>query len=249
MVVGETMALTSAALAAVPLYGQCGGVGGTACAIGICSIQDGNIPGQATNPPASTISSMCTAANPVGTTLPSSFTWSLSGILISPKVGSCNLSIGSGYCTTPQNKWYLIFQNGNTRLLMNSEISSLNGWTPPKNFYSGTCSIITNNIGSRFWVDMWVIYNNGHLYHSQTLASDFLMGMSKPVIALQDLNNHNLFKASNIYKVGDEFLLVIACIGSNGRCYFHSWSGTNLGVSQTNPFASTANVALSGFKV
>ncbi|KDQ33635.1 glycoside hydrolase family 62 protein [Pleurotus ostreatus PC15] len=322
-------ALASAALAAVPLYGQCGGsgwAGETTCTTGICSIQNEwysqCIPGQATNPPASTVSSTSTAPNPVETTLPSSFTWSSSGILISPRVDSRNLSawkdpsivfyngkyhvfastahdagynlvylsftdfneadaapfyyldqtpIGSGYraapqvfLMAPQNKWYLIFQNGNAAYSTNSDISNPNGWTPPKNFYSGTPSIITNNIGSGFWVDMWVICDssnchlfssddNGHLYRSQTSVSNFPAGMSEPVIALQDSNSHNLFEASNVYKVGDGFLLVVECIGSNGHRYFRSWSGaslsgswTPLAASQTNPFAGSANVAFSG---
>jgi hypothetical protein len=178
--------------------------------------------------------------------------------------------IGTGYRAAPQvffmapqNKWYLIFQNGNAAYSTNSDISNPAGWSAPKNFYSGTPTIIQNNIGSGYWVDMWVICDsanchlfssddNGHLYRSQTSVSNFPNGMSQPVIALQDSKN-NLFEASNVYKVGDSYLLVVECIGSDGRRYFRSWkatslsgSWTQLAASQSNPFAGASNVAFSG---
>jgi hypothetical protein len=179
--------------------------------------------------------------------------------------------IGSGYRAAPQvffmapqNKWYLIFQNGNAAYSTNSDISNPAGWTAPKNFYNGVPSTISSHIGSGYWVDMWVICDssnchlfssddNGHLYRSQTSVSNFPNGMSEPVIALQDSNKNNLFEASNVYKVGDSYLLVVECIGSDGRRYFRSWSSTSLSgswtqlaASQSNPFAGAANVAFSG---
>ncbi|KAF8079395.1 putative alpha-L-arabinofuranosidase precursor [Lyophyllum atratum] len=178
--------------------------------------------------------------------------------------------IGSGYRAAPQvffmapqNKWYLIYQNGNAAYSTNSDISNPAGWTAPKNFYSGVPDIVKNNIGSGYWVDMWVICDsanchlfssddNGHLYRSQTSVGNFPNGMGEPVIALQDARN-NLFEASNVYKVGDTYLLVVECIGSDGRRYFRSWSSSSLSgswaqlaASQANPFAGAANVAFSG---
>jgi Glycosyl hydrolase family 62 len=110
---------------------------------------------------------------------------------------------------------------------------------------------------------MWVICDsanchlfssddNGHLYRSQTSVSNFPNGMSEPVIALSDSNKNNLFEASNVYKVGNKYFLIVECIGSKGR-YFRSWSSTSLSGSwtplaatETNPFAGASNVAFSG---
>ncbi|KAL0960449.1 hypothetical protein HGRIS_005492 [Hohenbuehelia grisea] len=324
----------SVALAAAPLYGQCGGsgwTGATTCDEGICVAQNiwysQCVPGQATSAPptstaASTTRTSTTAASPTGTNLPSSFAWSSSAVLISPKSDSRKLAalkdpsivfyngkyhvfastaqasgynlvylsftdfnqansatftyldqtpIGTGYRAAPQvffmapqNKWYLIYQNGNAAYSTNSDISNPSGWTAPKTFYTGTPSTITNNIGNGYWVDMWVICDttnchlfssddNGHLYRSQTSLANFPNGMSEPVIALQDANKNNLFEASNVYKVGSRFLLVVECIGSDGRRYFRSWSAsslsgawTALAATQAGPFAGAANVAFSG---
>ncbi len=262
-----------------------------------------------------------TTTNAGSSTLPSSFKWSSSGPLISPKSDSHNIAgikdpsivyyngayhvfastataagynlvyltftdfsqansatfhyldatpIGSGYRAAPQvfyfapkSTWYLIYQNGNAAYSTNSDITNPSGWSAPKTFYSGTPSIITQNIGSGYWVDMWVICDsenchlfssddNGHLYRSQTSISNFPSGMSQPVIAKSDSSN-NLFEASNVYKVGNTYLLIVECIGSDGRRYFRSWtsnslSGTwnNLAASQSNPFAGAANVVFSG---
>ncbi|GAA0414309.1 hypothetical protein GCM10009530_78480 [Microbispora corallina] len=176
--------------------------------------------------------------------------------------------IGGGYRAAPevfyfapQKLWYLIYQTGNASYSTNPDISNPNGWSAPKNFYSGMPSIIQQNIGNGYWVDMWVICDsanchlfssddNGHLYRSQTSLADFPNGMSQPVIALQDANRNNVFEASNVYKVAgqNQYLLIVEAIGSRGR-YFRSWtsssiagSWTPLAASESNPFAGAANV-------
>ncbi|KAF9064881.1 putative alpha-L-arabinofuranosidase precursor [Rhodocollybia butyracea] len=179
--------------------------------------------------------------------------------------------IGVGYRAAPQvfffapqNKWYLIYQDGNAAYSTNSDITNPAGWTAPQHFYSSEPSIVSKNIGAGFWVDMWVICDsvnchlfseddNGHLYRSDTSLSNFPNGMSQPVIALSDSNPDNLFEASNVYFIGTEYLLVVECIGTNGRRYFRSWTSTSLtgswspyAATMTNPFAGAANVAFSG---
>lgn len=180
--------------------------------------------------------------------------------------------IGKGYRAAPQvfyfapqKLWYLVYQTGNASYSTNSDISNPAGWSAPKNFYSGTPAIVSQNIGSGYWVDMWVICDNtnchlfssddnGHLYRSQTAVADFPNGMSQPVIALQDSNSHNLFEASNVYKVdgSDRYLLLVEAIGSRGR-YFRSWTSSSLGgswtplaASESSPFAGAANVTFTG---
>ncbi|KAH8826111.1 putative glycosyl hydrolase [Flagelloscypha sp. PMI_526] len=179
--------------------------------------------------------------------------------------------IGTGYRAAPQvfymstqSKWYLIFQNGNAAYSTNSDISNPSGWSAPTNFYSSVPAIITQNIGSGYWVDMWVICDssncylfssddNGHLYRSQTTVGSFPSGMTNTVIAKSAAKN-DLFEASNVYKIdGDgRYLLIVECIGSDGRRYFRSWTSTSLTgtwldytVSQSNPFAGAVNVAFS----
>ncbi|KIK68682.1 glycoside hydrolase family 62 protein [Collybiopsis luxurians FD-317 M1] len=175
--------------------------------------------------------------------------------------------IGAGYRAAPQvfhmtsqNLWYLIYQDGNAAYSTNTDITNPAGWSAPKHFFSSMPSIITQNIGAGYWVDMWVICDssncyhfssddNGHLYRAQTSLANFPNGMGNVVIALEDSNPNNLFEASNVYKVGSQYLLIVECIGTSGERYFRSWTSSSLSGSWTalaateqNPFAGTANV-------
>ncbi len=180
--------------------------------------------------------------------------------------------IGAGYRAAPevfyfapQGLWYLVYQTGNASYSTNPDISNPNGWSTPRNFYPSMPSIIAQNIGNGFWVDMWVVCDsancylfssddNGHLYRSQTSVSQFPNGMTNTVIAMSDSNRNNLFEASNVYKVQgqNQFLLIVEAIGSQGR-YFRSWTSsvlngpwTPLAASESNPFAGAANVTFPG---
>jgi endo-1,4-beta-xylanase len=200
-----------------------------------------------------------------------SFTdWSQAATATQTYLGST--AIGSGYRAAPevfffapQQKWYLVYQTGNASYSTNSDINNPAGWSAPKNFYSGTPATITRNIGSGFWVDMWVACDsvncylfssddNGHLYRSQTTVANFPNGFSEPVIALQDSNRFNLFEASNVYKVAgtNQYVLIVEAIGANGR-FFRSWTSTSLAgawtplaASESNPFAGLADVTFPG---
>ncbi|KAF7355987.1 Glycoside hydrolase family 62 protein [Mycena venus] len=143
----------------------------------------------------------------------------------------------------PQNKWYLIYQNGNAAYSTNTDIANPAGWTASKNFYASEPSIIASNIGAGFWVDI-------HLYRSDTSLANF-PNRSRAVIGLSDPSKNNLFEASNVYKVGDEFFIV-ECIGTDGR-RFRLWTSTSLtgiwttyAATMTNPFAGAANVVFTG---
>jgi endo-1,4-beta-xylanase len=181
--------------------------------------------------------------------------------------------IGSGYRAAPeifyfapQKKWYLVYQTGNASYSTNTDISNPQGWTAPQNFYSSEPSIIQQNIGSGYWVDMSVTCDsvncylfssddNGHLYRSQTTVADFPNGFSQPVIALSASNPYDLFEASHVYKVEgtNEYLLMVECIGSDGLRYFRSWTSTSIGgtwaplaATESDPLAGKANVTFSG---
>jgi endo-1,4-beta-xylanase len=180
--------------------------------------------------------------------------------------------IGGGYRAAPQvfyfapqHLWYLVYQTGNASYSTNPDISNPAGWSAPKNFYPSMPSIIAQNIGGGYWVDMWVICDssncylfssddNGHLYRSQTTLANFPNGMTNTVIAAQDSNPYNLFEASNVYKVqgSNQYLLIVEAIGAQGR-YFRSWTSTSitgswtpLAATESNPFAGAANVSFPG---
>ncbi len=182
-------------------------------------------------------------------------------------------AIGTGYRAAPevfyfapQKLWYLVYQTGNASYSTNPDIGNPAGWSAPKNFYSSMPSIISQNIGSGYWVDMWVICDsancylfssddNGHLYRSQTTLAQFPNGMTNTVIAAQDSNKYNLFEASNVYKVqgSNQYLLIVEAIGSDGHRYFRSWtspaidgSWTALAATEANPFARSTNVTFPG---
>jgi len=182
-------------------------------------------------------------------------------------------SIGTGYRAAPQvfffaphNLWYLVFQNGNAAYSTNKDINNPAGWSKPTDFYGGKPSIVSQNIGEGYWVDMWAICDstncylyssddNGHLYRSQTTLADFPKGMSDPVIALTDADKYHLFEASCVYRLGDtgQYLLLVEAIGSDGNRYFRSWVGgsaagpwTGLADSEDNSFARANNVAFDG---
>jgi endo-1,4-beta-xylanase len=260
-------------------------------------------------------------------TLPGSFTWTSSGILLSPKSDSShslisvkdpsvvhyngtwyvlmsttdsagnygmaqasftdwsqassaslyyldNTAIGSGYKTAPmvfyfapKKLWYLTYQTGgNLDYSTNSDISDPAGWSAPQNFYSnGVPAIISQNIGSGYWVDSWVICDsancylfsaddNGHIYRSTSSLSQFPTGFGdggNTVIAASAANKNDMFEADNVYKVdgSNTYLMIVEAIGTDGRRLFHSWtsssltgSWTPLAATQANPFLGASNV-------
>ncbi|KAK5655133.1 hypothetical protein OQA88_6032 [Cercophora sp. LCS_1] len=194
------------------------------------------------------------------------------------KAGSATFSyldqapLGTGYRAapqvfyfTPQKLWYLVYQNGNAAYSTNPNIGDPLGWTAPKTFYSGMPSIVSENIGEGYWVDMWVICDtktchlfssddNGHLYRSETSIEEFPNGMSQPVIDLKDSNRFELFEAACVYTIGDaQYLLLIEAIGSDEHRYFRSWTSTSiagpwepLAATEANPFARANNVEFEG---
>ncbi|KUO06382.1 non-reducing end alpha-L-arabinofuranosidase family hydrolase [Streptomyces sp. DSM 15324] len=179
-------------------------------------------------------------------------------------------AVGTGYRAAPQvfyfapqRLWYLVYQTGNASYSTNPDISNPNGWSAPRNFYPSMPDIIRRNIGNGNWVDMWVICDsadcylfssddNGHLYRSRTGVGQFPNGFTNTVIAAQDANRNALFEASNVYKVqgGNQYLLLVEAIGTDGRRYFRSWtsgglagSWTPLAASEGTPFARANNVS------
>jgi Glycosyl hydrolase family 62/Cellulose binding domain len=183
-------------------------------------------------------------------------------------------AIGAGYKTAPQlfyyapqKLWYLIYQTGsNIGYSTNPDIANLSGWSATQYFYSGMPAIISQNIGSGYWVDSWLICDsancylfsmddNGHLYRSQTSLANFPNSMSQPVIAASNSTPDNFFEADNVYSVAGtgQYLLIVEAIGSDGHRYFTAYtsnaisgSWAPLAASQNNPFIRSTNVTFSG---
>jgi hypothetical protein len=257
--------------------------------------------------------------------LPSSFTWRSSGVLISPHSDSQDIiavkdpdvvqyrgrwyvaastvnssgysmeflsfsrwsqaasavpvyadqtAIGTGYKTSPRifyfaprRLWYLIYQTGNNiGYSTNPNIADPYGWSATQYFYSGEPSIISENIGSGYWVDAWTICDrancylfsmddNGHLYRSQTSLADFPDDMTQPVIAASNSDPVAFFEADRVYKVAGtgEYLLLVEAIGSTGHRYLTAYTSkvidgtwTPLANTQANPFIAESNVTFRG---
>lgn len=186
--------------------------------------------------------------------------------------------LGPGYRAAPQvfwfephKLWYLVYQNGNAAYSTNPDINDPKGWTEPKTFYPKMPSIIEENIGGQYWVDMWVICDetkchlfssddNGHLYRSETSLADFPNGMSEPVMALSDPDRFRLFEAACIYRIkgpadhAPTYLLLVEAIGSDGHRWFRAWTAPSiasdnkwipLAVEEDHPFMRSNNVVFS----
>lgn len=180
-------------------------------------------------------------------------------------------AIGSGYKTAPmlfyfapQKLWYLTYQTGsNIGYSTNPDIANPLGWSATRYFYSGEPSIVSQNIGSGYWVDSFVncdrvncylfsMDDNGHLYRSQASLADFPDDMSQPVIAASNPTPDNFFEADDVYHVSgqNEYLLIVEAINSSGHRYFTSYTSptlngtwTSLANTQSNPFIAASNVS------
>lgn len=166
----------------------------------------------------------------------------------------------------PQKLWYLVFQDGNAAYSTNPDIADPTGWSAPRHFYTETPTLIQHNLGTGYWIDMWVICDDthaylfssdtdGHLYRSRTTLADFPSGMSQPVIAAQDRSGAESFTADNVYRITgtDQYLLLTQAFDSDGRSYLRSWTSaalsgawTPLSPGSSEPFAGAENITFAG---
>ncbi|KAJ7836977.1 putative alpha-L-arabinofuranosidase precursor [Mycena leptocephala] len=269
------LAAASSALAGSPF-------GATTCDQGVCTFSSNYysqcLPGTAstTAPPTTTTTAntppvtTTTSSGSTSSNLPAIFKWSSSAALIGPLADSHNLAAlkdpsiifyngayhvfastateagynlvylsftdfsaanSSTYHYPPSglaiNLWYLVYQNGNSAYSTNTNLTNPAGWSAPTNSTLPSPPSVEQNIGAGYWVDI----------RHRTVRP----------------NKDNLFEASNVYKVGNEYLLIVECIGADGRRYFRTWTSTSLtgswttyAATMTNPFAGAANVAFTG---
>jgi endo-1,4-beta-xylanase len=179
--------------------------------------------------------------------------------------------IGRGYRAAPhvfyfapQNLWYLVYQTGLPSYSTSTDPSNPRSWSAPRNFVNSEPAIVTQNRGSGFWLDFWVICDtvnchlfssddNGHIYRAQTSVANFPGGWGETVIALQDANRFNLFEGTAVYKAGSQYLLLQEAIGSDGRRWYRSFVSDRISgpwtphaATESNPFARSTNVTFPG---
>jgi hypothetical protein len=157
---------------------------------------------------------------------------------------------------TPHNKWYLIFQSQQPQYCTTDDITKLETWTAPQDFFERLPASTP-----RLPIDYHVICDdthaylfftgdNGRFYRCQTRIENFPKGMSDPEIAIQDSRN-NLFEASITYKIkGTNTYLTLIEALSPAR-YYRAWTSDRLDGQWTpvpdadtwqKPFAGINNV-------
>jgi endo-1,4-beta-xylanase len=157
----------------------------------------------------------------------------------------------------PHQKWYLIYQSQQPTYSTTDDISDPSSWTAPRDFFNGKPASAPD-----LWIDYFVICDDTHaylfftgddgrLYRSRTDIDSFPMGMSDPVIVLEDPNPFNLWEGSAHYKVKgtNQYLTLVEAIGPTGARFYRSWTSDRLDGDWTpladtweNPFAGVNNV-------
>lgn len=166
----------------------------------------------------------------------------------------------------PQKLWYLVYETGRPSYSTNPDLSNPNGWSAPRDFYSGIPASVRTYVASGFWIDPWVICddttcylyssdNRGHLFRSQTPKASFPNGMDQPVVAAQDTRQGSTFAAGRVYRVSGtgQYLLLSQAFGPDGHAYLRSWTAaspagpwTSLASVPAAPFAGAADISPAG---
>jgi endo-1,4-beta-xylanase len=182
-----------------------------------------------------------------------------------------NPNIGTGYRAAPQvfyfapqNKWYLVYQQGPPAFSTADDPTRPDTWTAPRNFIDTEPAVLLQNKGGGGWLDFWVICDdvncylfftddNGHLYRAQTTVANFPNGFGNTQLVISDTVG-NLFEASATYKVrgANQYLTLIEAFDNTGRRYYRAFTASSLGGSwtslglQDNPFAQSGTVTFPG---
>ncbi|QOV40466.1 endo-1,4-beta-xylanase [Streptomyces ferrugineus] len=188
--------------------------------------------------------------------LPSRYSWSSSGPLISPKSDATHNIAGIKDPTVVHyNGKYHVFASVANSSGYNLVYLNFSDWSQAgsaTHHYLDRSAIgrgyraapqVFYYAPQRLW---YLVYQTGNASYS-----------TNPDIIKQNIGNghwvskYALFEASNVYKVqgSDQYLLLVEAIGSDGRRYFRSWtsgslagSWTPLAASESNPFARADNV-------
>ena len=157
----------------------------------------------------------------------------------------------------PHKKWYLIFQSQQPQYTTTDDLSKVETWPKPVDFFQGKPPG-----APRLWIDYWIICDDTHaylfftgddgkMYRSRTKIEDFPKGMSNPEIVIQGTRN-DVFEASMTYRIKGTglYLTLVEAIGPNAR-YYRAWTSDRLDGEWTplpgadtfqKPFAGINNV-------
>ncbi|AEK46510.1 alpha-N-arabinofuranosidase [Amycolatopsis mediterranei S699] len=173
-----------------------------------------------------------------------------------PNLGHRYMAAPQVFYFAPQNKWYLVFQQGPPAFSTNTDPTQPQNWSTPTNFFASTPPVVDQHGGG--WLDFFVtcdtancylFYANdaGDIFRSQTTVANFPNGFGNTAVVLHDDNRGNLFEATAVYKVkgSSTYLMLVEGWDSVGHRVYRAWTAPSLSGSWTqiaNPFAGLANV-------
>ncbi|KAF7295932.1 CBM1 domain-containing protein [Mycena chlorophos] len=162
---------------------------------------------------------------------------------------------------TPKSIWVLQSQWCSTAFCYrtSSDPTNPNGWSSEQALWSGTLSGGANALDQTVVSDgtnvhLFFAADNGNIYHTSMSTSSFpgSFGSSATSI-ISNSDSYDLFEAVEVYTVQGsspkQFLMIVECIGSNGR-YFRSftanalagpWTAQSGASTEASPFAGAAN--------
>ncbi|WP_328847219.1 non-reducing end alpha-L-arabinofuranosidase family hydrolase [Streptomyces sp. NBC_00258] len=188
--------------------------------------------------------------------LPSSFRWSSSGKLISPKPDASHsvVSVKDPTAVRANGKWHVFMTTANTAGSWSLAYTSFTpqSWSAPRTFQnaapSGTLDYWT--ICDSAMCYLFSADDNGHVYRSETTVGEFPGGFRNTRLVLQD-SKFALFEGGAVYRVQgtNTYLLLWESIGGDGRRYYRSFTAQGLtgqwqplAATEANPFARATNV-------
>jgi hypothetical protein len=157
---------------------------------------------------------------------------------------------------TPQKKWYFIFQSQQPQYCTSDDITKVESWTAPTNFFGRQTPgmpglpIDYHIICDDTHAYLFFTGDDGRFYRSRTKIEDFPNGFGDVEIAIQD-NRNNLFEGSMTYKIKgtDTYLTIIE--GMSPARHYRAWVSNDLNGKWTpvpganswqTPFAGINNV-------
>ena len=134
---------------------------------------------------------------------------------------------------TPQQRWYLICQASDEKWSptyqaahsTSKDIADPASWTPLRPLGAKPAN---DNSGLDFWVicddvNAYLFFTtlDGHMWHEQTLLSNFPLGWSSPALTIQG----DIYEASHTYRLKglNKYLTLVEAQGRHGWRYFKAY--------------------------
>ncbi|TDB74694.1 glycoside hydrolase [Micromonospora sp. KC723] len=152
-----------------------------------------------------------------------------------PHIGDAYVAAPQLFYFSPQDTWYLVYQQGPPAYSVTDDPTRPDTWTAPRGFFAAQPYLLTQG-----WLDFWVIADdehcylfftddNGFLYRSRTPVADFPHGFGAPEIAIAD-TRENCYEGSATYKVlgTDTYLTIVEGFDSRGNRCYRAWTADRL---------------------